>query len=719
MKNKILAFCLLILTLLPLAFTTVSATDSYQTYTYSIDGFALASPHAYSPMPNGSFDSFDIGLVDATGVKLKNPTDLFVGPDKSIYIADSDNNRIVVLDEFYKFKFAISTFDNGDDPNDALVKPRGVFANDQYIYVCDTANSRIVKFDLDGNFVKIIGKPRSSMFGTDTSYMPIAVVVDQYDRIFVVSEFTTSGVIVMTDDGVFTGYIGAQKVAYSVFEIFWRRFQTAEQRAQSVSFVSVEFNNIAVDADGFIYVTTDEIDPSQQQSSIQSNTAAYSPVKKLNSAGDEIMKRNGFFGPGGEVDINGGLVAKKGGPSGPSKIVDVAIGEEGTWSILDQKRSKVFTYDQNGNLLFAFGDIGSQIGNLENAVSFAYQGDNLLVLDSTTTEYAFTVYERTDYGDLLIKALACENNRDYDQAIEYWLDVLKRNNNFDAAYIGVGKAYYREGDYDTALKYFQAAYDTENYSLAFQEIRKNWIEKFIILIPIAIILVCFVWIKVSKFAARKNKEVALTVGKRKYWQELIYVFHLVFHPFDGFWDLKHEKRGSVRAGLTILGVVILSFFYQSIGRGYIVNPRSEYSTIVVQVVTVVVPLMLFVIANWCLTTLFDGEGSFKDIFIVSSYSLAPLPLFLIVSTIFSNVVTAEEASIISFVTVIGFIWAIFLLFFGTMVTHDYTLGKNILMILFTILGMLIIIFVALLFTSLVGKMASFVSSIIVEVNYRL
>ena len=107
MKKFISVVCLLFVFLMVVSIP-VGAARSYQTYTYSIDGFALASPHAYSPKPDGSYDSFDIGLVEKTGVKLKNPSDLFVGPDNSVYIADTDNNRIVVLDEFYKFKFAIS-----------------------------------------------------------------------------------------------------------------------------------------------------------------------------------------------------------------------------------------------------------------------------------------------------------------------------------------------------------------------------------------------------------------------------------------------------------------------------------------------------------------------------------------------------------------------------------------------------------------------------------
>ena len=227
------------------------------------------------------------------------------------------------------------------------------------------------------------------------------------------------------------------------------------------------------------------------------------------------------------------------------------------------------------------------------------------------------------------------------------------------------------------------------------------------------------FLKFLGWAKKKNKATSLKVGRKSYLEELLFVFHLQFHPFDGFWDLKHEQRGSVRGGLTIMGITILAFFYQSIGRGYIFNPRDRYSTILVQIVSIVVPVLLWCAGNWCLTTLFEGEGSLKDIFIATSYSLAPLPLLVIVSTIFTNVLTLQEGTIVSLLVTIGYIWVAFLLFFGMLVTHDYSLGKNVLITICTIVAMAVIMFVAILFSSLLVKMVTFVVSIITEISNRV
>ena len=273
--------------------------------------------------------------------------------------------------------------------------------------------------------------------------------------------------------------------------------------------------------------------------------------------------------------------------------------------------------------------------------------------------------------------------------------------------------------YEEAMEYFEAAYDATNYSDAYKEVRKGWIEDYFLLIIIVPVVVIAAWLFFKKYVKKVNYQTSITSGKRTYIQELFYAFHLMYHPFDGFWDLKHEKRGSVRAAATYVALTIVAFYYQSVGTGYIANPTNKYSTIIVQILAVGVPLALFVVANWCLTTLFDGEGSFKDIFVSVGYALSPMPLLIIVSTFLSNILTAEEMAISTMLVTIAFIWAALLLFFGMAVTHDYTMGKNMITILGTILAMAIIMFVAILFTSLIAKIVSFVSSLIIEIGYRL
>lgn len=714
--KKVTSIICLVFVALMLFSLPISAAKPYQTYTYSISGFALSSPDAYTPLM--TVDSDYMGLKKA----IADPKDLVVDADNNVYIADAKNNRIVVLDRYYKLKFTIETFVNEYGIDDELTNPAGVFVTDDMIYVCDTDANRIVTFDKEGNYDHIIPQPESTLFDDDAVYKPVAVAVDQYGRIFVVSSTTYEGIIVMTADGKLTGFIGAQAVSLSAWQILWRRFQTDEQRELSVSNVSTEFNNIAITKDGFIYVTTSSIKDSKVSSFLKTkagdsrkNQSKYSPVKMLNAAGEEIMRRNGFWAPAGEINVTRYSQAQD--QAGPSRVTDVAVGPEQTWSIIDSKRCKIFTYDFDGNLLFAFGDKGQQLGSLQSITAIAYQGDTMLVLDSQAK--MFTVYQRTEYGNILIEALENQNNRKYDMAVENWTEILKRNSNFDTAYIGIGQALFRSGDYEGAIEYYKAAYDTSNYSDAYKEVRKEWISKFVYLIPIIIFVIVFAWSKFMKYAAKVNKRAATAGGSRTFKEELLYAFHIIFHPFDGFWDVKHEKRGSLRAAVVYILLTVVAFYYQSIGQGYVANPRGNYSSIFSQAISVLLPFLLFAIANWCLTTLFDGEGSLKDIMIAISYSLVPLILTVIPATIISNFVTSSEIDLCNLLVTFGFIWTGLLIFLGMMVTHDYSLFKGICTTLGTIVGMAFIMFIGILFTTLLGKIVSFISNIIIEINYRL
>ena len=715
--NKILCTFCAVLMVLTAFCVTASAGSAYQTYVYDVYGEALYSPDAYTAI--SSVGSDYMGLE----VPIENPGDMVTDEAQNVYIADTGNNRIVVLDRYYKVNFTIAEFSNDQGVPDRLTAPQGVFVsepNEKYgklIWVCDTGSNRIVVFDEFGNFQRIVEEPESSLFDQDSVYKPVAIAVDAHNRLYVVSSTTYQGIIVMTDEGEFTGFIGAQAVQMSAWEIIWRRFQTKEQREAQETKVSTEFNNITINKNkGLVYVTTSTIEESAVAGAItgKDKSGTNSPVKLLNANGSEIMRRNGFWMPAGEVDFSSRSTDEI---TGVSTIIDAAVGPEDTWSIIDEKRNRIYTYDFDGNLLFAFGDNGTMLGNLGSIEAIAYQDTNMLILDKTNDN--ITVFQRTEYGNILLQAIAAESTQDFDLAINLWTDVLKRNSNFDSAYVGIGQAMYRNKDYANSLTYFESAYDTDNWSNSYKELRKEWMSTYFLLLLLLIVGLIVVVMLFFKWMGKINKRVATSGKKRTFGQEIAYGFHIIFHPFDGFWDLKHEKRGSVRGAIFFIVLAIATFYYQAIGQGYLLDPFASLASVWAQVFGVLVPLFLFVLANWCLTTLFEGEGSFKDIFVAAGYCLLPIPLLVIPTTIYSNFCISTETDIIGFISTFAFIWLGLLLFFGTMVTHDYSMGKNIITVIGTVVGMVFIMFLAVLFTTLVGKIVGLVTNIVDEIQYRL
>ena len=705
--KKLIRISLFAFALLMILSCGVGAVTPYATYTYSINGEVLDSPDAY--VTDTVIDSAYMGLE--TERYLTDVRDLKTDAAGNVYIVEAGLNRVIVLDKYYKLRFEIDEFVNTQGIPDKFNGPQGVFVSKEYIYVCDSNNSRIVMFTLEGKYVNTVLAPVSDLFDEGDVFTPIAVAVDSYGRMFVVSSTTNQGIIVMDDDGSFYGFIGAQKVSYNPLDWFWRTYLKKDTEGM-IQYVPTEYNNITVDENNFVYATISSLDKSQQAAAITSKDTSgdYAPVKKLNAAGDDVMRRNGFYPPSGEVKIAE--------DADPSKIIDVAIGPNETWSIVDEDRSKVYTYDKNGNLLFAFGDKGAQTGNINSAEALAYQGDKLIVLDKGNLN--FTVYRRTEYGDILMQALINQNNREYDKAKSDWEDILKRNNNFDLAYIGIGMSLYRDGKYEEAQANFKAAHDVERYSQSYVEIRKVWSNSYFWIIPLVIIAVAVLIWRALAFTGKVNDRATLKLGHKTFGEELCYATHLVLHPFDGFWDLKHERRGSVRAAIVFLVLTIVAFFYKSVGTGYIHNSNTNgYSTIFQSILSVAVPFFLFVVANWCLTTLLEGEGTFKDVFIATGYAISPMPFLIILSTILSNFLAINETALMTMINTVAFIWVGILLFFGIMITHGYSVPKNIITIFATIVGMAFIMFLAILFSSLMTKIVSFVYSIIEEINYRV
>ena len=742
--KKSIKFITLILTIglvaLPF-FGIFSDAAAYTTYTYSINGKPLDSPDAYAP--DKTITATNLRWNISGPRTFSKPTDIFVDYNNRVYIADSGNNRILILDKYMQQVVGqISTFvSNG--VRDSLKRPEGVFVSkptstrEGEIYIADTDNKRIVVFNYDLTYKRTIGEPESEVFEATSVYYPVALAVDSSGRIYVVSRETYEGVISLNADGSFSCIVASQKVTTSFWDALWSRFQTAAQKAQNEQNLSSAFNNITIDDNDMIYVTISTIDESSQQSAItgKSKSSDYAPVKKLNPDGDDIMRRNGFYPPSGEVMVNSALTTEdKNVPTGASKIVDVALGEEGTWSIADSKRSHIYTYDKNGNLLFIFGDDGKQLGNVEKGTlaALTYQfadstsvvngeKSKLLVLSNAATP-SITVYTRTPYGDTLLTALRHTNTKEYDRAVDDWRDILQKNNNYDAAYVGIGDAYYREGRWEEAMDMYKAAYDVESYSDAFKMYRKDLVSKYIFLIILVIVVLLVAVAKFFGFAGKVNKRTATKKGKKNFGEQILYAFHVMFHPFDGFWDLKHEKRGSVASATFWLAMVILAFIYQSFGTGYIVKGATTTSVAggaFAQAMGILLPLLLFVTANWCLTTLFDGEGSFKDVYIATCYAAAPLSFLIFLSTIVSNFVSSSETGFVSLISGVAWVWFALLLFFGIMVVHDYSISKNILTFLGTVVGMCLIMFIVILFSGLLMKMTGFISNISTELSFRI
>lgn len=206
---------------------------------------------------------------------------------------------------------------------------------------------------------------------------------------------------------------------------------------------------------------------------------------------------------------------------------------------------------------------------------------------------------------------------------------------------------------------------------------------------------------------------------QKYLKSMGYGFYVITHPFDGFWDLKREKRGTLSAALTFAALTVLMLVVRKQGTAFLFNMnRLEDVDMMVDIVTVGLLFLLWCVSNWCLTSLMDGEGKMRDIAIFTGYSLLPLLIIQFPLVLLSHVITAEEGTFYYVFTVISYLWTIMLLLLGMMITHQYSMKKTLVTTVLTLVGMAIIMFIGLLFFSVIQQFLTFVVTAYKEIRFR-
>lgn len=204
------------------------------------------------------------------------------------------------------------------------------------------------------------------------------------------------------------------------------------------------------------------------------------------------------------------------------------------------------------------------------------------------------------------------------------------------------------------------------------------------------------------------------------WDQFKYSLYVMTHPFDGFWDLKHEKRGSIKAGNIILILLIITLMMKRQLTGFLFNPNDPLTfNPFVEIGNVYLPFIMWCVSNWCLTTLMDGEGSFKDIYMASAYAMMPMIVINLFTLIISHFLNSDTAALYYLLNTIAVIWMGALLFFGLIVVHQYSFGKALLTAVFIIVGIAIIIFISLMFFKVVENITQFIASLVYEIKINL
>lgn len=755
-KRALIGLLAVVTVAAPLTISAAAAVTPYENYLYDSNGdLNYAPPGA---QPDNVLEGTDMGTV-----ALNGPQDLFV--DKThdtLYLVDTGNNRILKMDNQYQLIREYKEFSNPDyDPNaavtapaassatssaaaaeeesadaqaadadeteatssegtsgsggtvevptttesttvidagmDSFASPTGVWVDPvtEDLLIADTGHQRLVRLDRDSNLVAVYKAPVSDLLPGDFNYQPIKVACDSAGRIFVCSRGFNRGLLELDANGNFVQMLGAPKPVYTLAESIQYMFSTEEQRARTESFVPSEYNNLLVDEEGFIYVTT--------------NSNENEPVRRINAKGNDVLRRTSGDGPVADKVSDTTSSIK-----GSSLVNDVTTLTNGMYAILDQRRGRIFVYNIDGGMQFMFGGLGNTRGTVTTPTSLVYFNDEFLVLDGSKN--AIVTYQLTEYGSLFFEAETCKANNDYEGEAAAWAALLEYNQENAMVLRELGNVAYRQREMKDAMDYFDLAWDKDNYSKAWKFYRRDVLNEHFIIVGFVIVLLVIALFANIIFKATYRKK---HPKPEKVKGPLAYCTYVSGRMLDGYWDLKRENRGSVKAAFILIGLTMLMMILKSQFTGFIFQSvRPIYANIFNDILRIALPFVLWIVAQWCITSLMAGEGSFKDIFIATAYALTPLVILTPIATILSNVLSQDEGAIYTALIAISYIWLVLMLIASVMQTHNFTLGQTIGVILLTLLAIAIIVFVALLCLALVQQIIAFAADLVEELANR-
>ena len=656
---------------------SVRADAPYKTYTVDGYGYVMETQTAYLPYET---------MTKIGEEELLEPTDFTILEDGYIYILDSGNGRIVVSDMEGNF---IKSFGEGQ-----MVKPRGMYVTGDHItYVADRDAKKILVFDQDGKLVKEYGRPDSAMYGETQDFLPLKIVVNESGTMYVICESNTNGIVQISpvEGGTFLGYFGTNSTSASIWNIIWRAVLTDAQRAKMLGNIPATPDNMAIDAKGLIYTVT----RGEKRES----------VKRLNIRGNNMMD---------EVEAYEEVPAA------------VAVGNHDNVFVASQM-GYIYEYNNEGELLFVFGgsDGGQQRIGLSTKVEAIQidKNDRIYVLDSDKAQ--IQIYEPTEFTNYLHSALYLFSKGRYAESKEPLGEVLKMNNLFDYANMAMGRALYKEEDYENSLHYAKLAKDYDGYSDSFWEIRNDWLKKNLATV-IVILLIGFALIKGIGFWDKKKhilngpRAVLSDIGDMKLIGQLRYMFYFMRHPIDGCYGIKRENRVSLLSANILLLFVTLFFVINKYFCGFLLKTVREGTYDILQDVGLILIILLLVTGcNYLMCTINDGEGKLKAIYCSFIYSMGPYLVFMPIIFLLSHVVTHNEVFFVEFATVFMVTWIGVLIFLSIKEINNYTVKETIKIIGLTLFTILIACLLAFIIYVLWSQVFDFLQSLFREAVYRI
>lgn len=435
-----------------------------------VDAFVADQEENYIPIPAAYEVKTTFKNLDDAGF-MNHPEDIFVGPDEMLYVADTENNRVLKMTRSGEVVTEIT-----EACGKKLNKPSGVYVDDDLsIWIADTGNLRLATLNADLTDRKEWGKPNSSLLESNFTFDVEKLFVANTGYIYVLKG---ANLIAMDEGNNFRGYMGADDVGFSLSRTLIRMFGSKSQVERTVKQEPASYSNFYIGFDNMIYGILSNKDTAQ--------------IRKLNSVGNNTYpeEKYGFT-----------LEDEEGKPLTPT-LADVTVEDNGIITVVDRQSGLIYQYDQEGNLLCTFGGIGTVGGLFQIPISIDHDSEgNLYVLDYNTG--AITVFEPTHFIHLIHQAVLLHSEGRYEESLVYWREALEIDSNYALAHQGVAKVLGKQEQWKESLDAYYLADDKEGYSDAFGEYRHELFRQYFVPVVIVIFVGAFLLAKLFSLAKRK------------------------------------------------------------------------------------------------------------------------------------------------------------------------------------------------------------------------
>ncbi len=650
-----------------------------------------------------------------TGV-FKTPQDLFIDDNDNVYVVDTGNNRIVKFDSDLKTTAVFY----GPEEAGAFKTPQGIYVDDDGdMFLADTENHRIVHLDPSGAFVEEFTNPESNL-ATGDVFTPTKLIVNDTGIIYAVRG---ENIMAIDGNGNFKGFYGQTNIGFSLSDLLIRLFASDQQKLFATKRLASSYINLTYGKDGKIYATSMEREEGE--------------IKKLNSVGTNIYRKYKTIGNTLQNPISvwikkalksvvAGQTFKFGeyfddnGYYNEPDFVDICVDNDLIVTFIEQTTGKVYQYDQDGRMLVAFGGLGERKGTFSrpSAIDVDSRG-RIYVLDRIAN--CFQVFEPTEFIQNIHDATSAYTNGDYQKSFELWKKVLATDENYDLAHVGLARALYKQGKYKEAMTEAKIVGDRDTYTMAFDEYKYEVLRAHffpIVLLALAIIVAVIFLVKLFakhakigywKFLREKNKNMTIGSG-------IMYSFNVMLHPIDAYEGLKNNRdRINPYVPIIILFIAyVVRIAYLYIVHFPLASMEADQINIWIELVKLWVVPLSWIPASFMATSISGGESKMKEIAFASASSLTPYIIIMTPLMFLSNIMSKTQQSWYGIFEILAYVGMILLLFAAMMALNNYSFGKALGMMFVSAFLMLVLWLVMLLCYVLSARMIRFVIALFEE-----